>query len=84
MWRPQVAGSAARSKEKEKDVPHQVDMETCTSCALCEKACPNKAISHKGRVFKIDVTKCKDCVGQVDSPQCVEVCQSGSCIPIAA
>ena len=65
-------------------MPHQVDMETCTSCALCEKNCPNKAISHKGRVFKIDPTKCKDCVGFFDSPQCVEVCQSGSCIPIAA
>ena len=65
-------------------MPHQVDMETCTSCGLCLKVCPNKAISHKGKIFTIDVKKCKDCVDAFDAPQCVDVCQSGSCIPIPA
>jgi ferredoxin len=65
-------------------MPHQVDMETCTSCGLCLKVCPNKAVSHKGKIFMIDPKKCKDCVDAFDSPQCVDVCQSGSCIPIPA
>ena len=61
---------------------HTINMETCTSCGACEGECPNKAISHKGKIFKIDPKKCKDCVGSFDSPQCVEVCQSGSCLKL--
>jgi len=55
-----------------------INMETCTACGACESECPNKAISHKGKIFKIDPKKCTECVGFFDSPQCVEVCQSGS------
>ena len=63
---------------------HKILVDVCSSCGACESECPNKAISHKGKIFKIDVTKCKDCKDAFDEPQCVEVCQSGSCIPIAA
>jgi len=79
-----IDAERAGPTEKEKDMPHEVDMETCTSCGLCLKVCPNKAISHKGRIFKIDVKLCKDCAGVFDEPQCVDVCKSGSCVPIAA
>jgi ferredoxin len=65
-------------------MPHKIITETCNACGSCESECPNKAISHKGKIFKIDPTKCKDCVGSFDKPQCVDVCQSGSCVPIAA
>ena len=65
-------------------MPHQVDMETCTSCGLCLKVCPNKAISHKGKIFKINPDKCKDCKGDFDTPQCAEICQTGACVPVEA
>ncbi|NLH80927.1 MAG: 4Fe-4S binding protein [Phyllobacteriaceae bacterium] len=58
--------------------------ETCTVCGSCESECPNKAISHKGRIYSIDPEKCKECEGDYDAPQCGEVCPSGSCIPLAA
>lgn len=61
-----------------------IDMSTCTSCGACEDECPNKAISHKGKAYSISAKKCTECEGQADSPQCAEVCPSGSCIPAAA
>ncbi|MDC7785217.1 4Fe-4S binding protein [Rhodoplanes sp. TEM] len=63
---------------------HMIITDTCTACGSCEDVCPNKAISHKGKVFTINPKKCKDCVGSFDAPQCVDVCQSGSCVPVAA
>ena len=43
---------------------------------------PNKAISHKGKLFKIDPKKCKECEGSFDSPQCVDVCQAGCVVKL--
>jgi ferredoxin len=63
---------------------HQIATDTCTACGACEPECPNAAISHKGKVYKIDPKKCKDCVGSFDSPACVDVCQSGSISKVAA
>lgn len=63
---------------------HMIETETCTACGSCEDVCPNKAITHKGKVFSINAKKCKDCEGDFDVPQCEDVCQSGSCIPVAA
>ena len=60
----------------------QIIVDTCTACGACEGECPNKAISHKGKIFKIDPKKCKECVGDFDAPQCAEVCQSGSCVKL--
>ena len=61
---------------------HKILVDACTGCGACESECPNKAISHKGKVFKINPDKCKDCVGDFDTPQCAEICQTGACVPL--
>jgi ferredoxin len=61
---------------------HQILVDACTGCGACESECPNKAISHKGKLFKIDPKKCKDCEGDFDTPQCAEICQTGACVPL--
>ncbi|MDR3375227.1 MAG: 4Fe-4S binding protein [Ancalomicrobiaceae bacterium] len=63
---------------------HYIETETCTACGACESECPNKAISHKGRVYTINPKKCTDCVGFFEESQCEEVCPSGSCLVLAA
>jgi ferredoxin len=56
--------------------------EECTLCAACEEECPNKAISQPDpdEIFVIDASKCTECVGFFDEPQCVSVCPSDACI----
>jgi len=63
---------------------HQILVDACTGCGACESECPNKAISHKGKIFKINPDKCKDCKGDFDTPQCAEICQTGACVPLEA
>lgn len=63
---------------------YRIDSELCNGCGSCEDVCPNKAITHKGKVFSINPKKCKECEGDFDAPQCVEVCPSGACMPLAA
>ncbi|TBW36625.1 4Fe-4S dicluster domain-containing protein [Siculibacillus lacustris] len=63
---------------------YKIDTETCTACGSCESECPNKAITHKGKIYTINAAKCKECEGDFDAPQCAEVCPSGSCVPLAA
>ncbi len=36
--------------------------------------------SSKEEIYVIDLTKCTECVGHYDTPQCVEVCLV-DCIP---
>ena len=60
----------------------QIIVDQCNACGACEGECPNKAISHKGKVFKIDAKKCKECEGDFDAPQCVEVCQAGCIVKL--
>ncbi|MEI2385470.1 MULTISPECIES: 4Fe-4S binding protein [Breoghania] len=57
---------------------YRIDPEICEACGSCEDVCPNKAISHKGKVYTINPNKCQECVGDFDEPQCVDVCQSGA------
>ena len=64
-------------------MPHKIIAETCNACGECEIECPNDAISPKGQVFAIDPTKCKDCAGTFDSPQCVDICKLKSIVPVA-
>lgn len=59
-------------------MPYRIDAETCEGCGSCEDVCPNKAISHKGKLYSINPNKCKECVGDFDEPQCVDVCQTGA------
>ena len=46
----------------------------CINCDVCEPECPNEAISQGEDIYVIDPTRCTECVGHFDEPQCVEVC----------
>ena len=52
----------------------------CINCDVCEPECPNDAISMGPEIYQIEPTKCTECVGHFDTPQCVEVCPV-ECIP---
>ena len=54
--------------------------EDCINCDVCEPECPNEAIYMGEEIYEIDWTKCTECVGHFDTPQCVEVCPV-ECIP---
>jgi len=54
--------------------------EDCINCDVCEPECPNEAIYMGEEIYEIDWTKCTECVGHYDEPQCVEVCPV-DCIP---
>ncbi len=54
--------------------------EDCASCGVCEPECPNKAISEGDDRYVIDPTKCTECVGFHDEPQCASVCPVEACV----
>ena len=53
----------------------------CINCDVCEPECPNEAISQGAEIYVIDATRCTECVGHFDVPQCREVCPV-DCIPL--
>ena len=53
----------------------------CINCDVCEPECPNEAISLGEEIYEIDPSRCTECVGHFDSPQCVQVCPV-ACIPV--
>jgi ferredoxin len=53
----------------------------CINCDVCEPECPNEAISQGAEIYVIDPSKCTECVGHFDAPQCREVCPV-DCIPV--
>jgi len=53
----------------------------CINCDVCEPECPNGAISMGEEIYVIDPSKCTECVGHFDKPQCQEVCPV-DCIPL--
>lgn len=53
----------------------------CINCDVCEPECPNEAISPGEEIYIIDPTKCTECVGHYDEPQCQQVCPV-DCIPL--
>ena len=53
----------------------------CISCGACEPECQNQAISEGETIYVIDPVKCTECVGNFESPKCVEVCPVDCCIP---
>ena len=52
----------------------------CINCDVCEPECPNDAISSGEEHYDINPSKCTECVGHYDRPQCREVCPV-DCIP---
>lgn len=53
----------------------------CINCDVCEPACPNDAIFQGEEIYQIDATRCTECVGHFDEPQCQLVCPV-ECIPL--
>ena len=46
----------------------------CINCDVCEPACPNQAITQGEDIYIIHPSRCTECVGHFDEPQCVVVC----------
>jgi len=55
--------------------------EDCINCAVCEPECPNMAIFEGEEIFEIDASRCTECVGHFDVPQCQMICPV-DCIPV--
>jgi len=53
----------------------------CINCDVCEPECPNGAIYQGEEIYEIDPSKCTECVGHFDEPQCQQVCLV-DCIPL--
>ena len=53
----------------------------CINCDVCEPECPNQAIAMGAEFYVIDASRCTECVGHFDRPQCREVCPV-DCIPL--
>jgi ferredoxin len=53
----------------------------CINCDICEPECPNEAIYQGELIYEIEPSKCTECVGHFDEPQCRQVCPV-DCIPI--
>jgi ferredoxin len=52
----------------------------CINCDVCEPECPNGAIYQGEEIYEIDPSKCTECIGHFDEPQCQQVCPV-DCIP---
>ena len=53
----------------------------CINCDVCEPVCPNQAITQGEIIYQINPSRCTECVGHFDEPQCVQVCPV-NCIPV--
>lgn len=53
----------------------------CINCDVCEPECPNEAIYQGEFIYEIDPSKCTECVGHFEEPQCRQVCPV-DCIPV--
>ena len=53
----------------------------CINCDVCEPVCPNTAIYAAELIYAIDPTRCTECAGHFDEPQCRAVCPV-DCIPL--
>ena len=52
----------------------------CINCDVCEPVCPNQAIFMGAEIYEINPTRCTECVGHFDEPQCALFCPV-DCIP---
>lgn len=55
--------------------------DACINCDVCEPVCPNHAIYPGPEIYEIDPSRCTECVGHFDTPQCQEICPV-DCIPM--
>ena len=55
--------------------------DACINCDVCEPECPNDAISMGVEIYEIDPSRCTECIGHTNEPQCKEVCPV-DCIPL--
>lgn len=53
----------------------------CINCDVCEPECPNDAIYQGEIIYEIEPTRCTECVGHFDEPQCVVVCPVDCIVP---
>lgn len=53
----------------------------CINCDVCEPQCPNTAIYMGQEIYEIDPSRCTECVGHFDEPQCVVVCPVECILP---
>jgi ferredoxin len=53
----------------------------CINCDVCEPECPNEAIFQGEEIYEIDPSRCTQCVGHFETPQCIEVCPVDCIIP---
>jgi len=54
----------------------------CISCGACEPECQNEAVIEGETIYEVIPDKCTECVGNFETPKCVEVCPiSDCCIP---
>lgn len=53
----------------------------CINCDVCEPQCPNGAIYMGLEIYEIDPSKCTECVGHFDEPQCQVFCPVECIIP---
>lgn len=53
----------------------------CINCDVCEPECPNEAITMGELIYEIAPSRCTECVGHFDEPQCRAICPV-DCIPI--
>lgn len=53
----------------------------CINCDVCEPECPNDAIYQGAEIYEIDPSRCTECVGHFETPQCQQVCPV-DCIPL--
>lgn len=48
--------------------------EQCVNCWACVDVCPNDAIIDAKPHFEIVASKCTECAGEFDDPQCASIC----------
>lgn len=56
--------------------------EYCIACGWCQPLCKNGAIKEgENMQYAIDPSRCTECVGWYDSPECINVCFQLACEP---
>jgi len=75
--------NTSTSSKENYTMAYTIDPETCAGCGSCESECPNEAISHKKKLYKIDPDVCTECEG-LDGPTCVSLCMNDAISKLVA